>query len=272
MATTIDVEISEILSRAECEGDKARIKETLDRKTYEKVNKVLVALGGVWNRKEQAHIFTVFDSAEDAVAGTIIGDALTVGEYVDPKQEYQFFETPQDVIDLLLEAAEISFGMTVLEPSAGLGAIAESARNAGGKVECVELNQKMADSLIKKDFAVTCEDFLELVPPKPGMLKEAGQEERWIEPRVDRVLMNPPFSRSQDILHVKHAYEWLKPGGRLVAVMGLGWTFRSDRRAVEFRDWLDEKNGNLFEFVGPVFRESGTGVRTVYISVDKPTE
>ena len=32
--------------------------------------------------------------------------------------------------------------------------------------------------------------------------------------------MNPPFSRDQDCRHVCHAFNFLKPGGKLVAIVG----------------------------------------------------
>lgn len=32
--------------------------------------------------------------------------------------------------------------------------------------------------------------------------------------------MNPPFSRDQDVRHVCHAFTFLKPGGKLVAIVG----------------------------------------------------
>ncbi len=41
--------------------------------------------------------------------------------------------------------------------------------------------------------------------------------------------MNPPFSRQQDIRHVMHAAKFLKPGGRLVAVMGASAISGSNR-------------------------------------------
>ena len=36
---------------------------------------------------------------------------------------------------------------------------------------------------------------------------------------VDRVVLNPPFSDGRAELHLRTAYDVLKPGGRLVAVM-----------------------------------------------------
>ena len=41
--------------------------------------------------------------------------------------------------------------------------------------------------------------------------------------------MNPPFDRLQDVRHVTHAFSLLAPGGRLVAVMAEGVTYREDR-------------------------------------------
>jgi hypothetical protein len=44
----------------------------------------------------------------------------------------------------------------------------------------------------------------------------------------DRVVMNPPFARNAAPKHVLHAYDFLKPGGRLVSVMPSSVTFRTD--------------------------------------------
>jgi hypothetical protein len=40
--------------------------------------------------------------------------------------------------------------------------------------------------------------------------------------KFDRVVMNPPFDHGADIKHVEHARKFLKPGGRLVAVVANG--------------------------------------------------
>ena len=45
--------------------------------------------------------------------------------------------------------------------------------------------------------------------------------------KYDRILMNPPFEKLQDIDHVRHCFDQLKEGGVLVAVMATvrysGW-------------------------------------------------
>ena len=59
----------------------------------------------------------------------------------------------------------------------------------------------------------------------------------------DRIVMNPPFSKRQDTEHVRRAYDLLKPGGRLVAIVSEGSFFGKDKKASEFRDWLEEVGG-----------------------------
>ncbi len=48
-------------------------------------------------------------------------------------------------------------------------------------------------------------------------------------------MMNPPFSRNQDIRHVMRALDFLRPGGRLVAIMSPHFTFAQDALSRTFR-------------------------------------
>ena len=88
--------------------------------------------------------------------------------------------------------------------------------------------------------------------------------------RFDRVLMNPPFEEGQDRRHVQHAYELLKPGGRLVAVMSEGPFFRERRGDVAFRDWLKQVGGASTKLPKDAFRESGVGVQTRMVVINRP--
>ena len=272
MATRIDAGVVEILRdvvSSGCSGDRARITSQLDRKVYLKVNQVLEALGGKWDKKAQAHVFDGIDAA------VVIGDAVVTGEYIDEKKEYQFFETPPAIAEQVIEAADIQRGMSVLEPSAGNGALARPARAAGGMVECYELNDKMADDLLRDGFAVHGGDFLAEDLPVRGKIKESGKPERMVDERFDRVVMNPPFTRGQDIAHVRRAFDWLKPGGILVAITSAGWTFRADRKAQEFREWLASdamQPGVGMEYHAlpdGAFKSSGTMVRTFLLRLRK---
>lgn len=113
-----------------------------------------------------------------------------------------FFPTPRKIVEQMIELAGLEPGMTVLEPSAGKGDIARAVIKAGCSVSCVEMNYSLFEHIREQGFTVQCRDFLTM---EPGDLFE-------------RVLMNPPFERGVDENHVRHAFTFLKPGGRLVAI------------------------------------------------------
>ena len=50
------------------------------------------------------------------------------------------------------------------------------------------------------------------------------------EGEYDRIVMNPPFEAGQDIDHVRHAFQFLKDGGRLVSIMSPSPFFREDKK------------------------------------------
>ena len=250
MAKRIDGDVLVALRQAKTEGNGLWLAGQLDRKLYVKVNKVLEALGGTWNKKAKRHVF-------DGEADDLLGDVLTTGEYVDMKQEFQFFETPGILAERMCQAADVRPGVTVLEPSAGRGGIANEARRLGANVHCIEVQPALADELARQAFNVIIGDFLSIGIPSADCL-------------YDVVAMNPPFCRSQDLAHVRHAYDFLAQGGRLVAIMGMGWTFRQDRKATEFREWLKaRRRWEMEELPAGTFRASGTMVNTVMVTIEK---
>jgi len=166
-----------------------------------------------------------------------------------------FFPTPALVINQMLQLAQIAPGMTVLEPSAGKGDIAEAIRreHRDNPLTVIEVSHTLGKILQLKGFDVREEDFL----------KHFGE--------YDRILMNPPFEKFQDVNHVRHAYCNLKPGGHLVAIMSESPFFRSEVKAQMFRDWLGEVGGASFRldpgaFQGAeAFRQTGVNSRMVVI-------
>ena len=82
-----------------------------------------------------------------------------------------------------------------------------------------------------------------------------------------------PFANGLDIDHVRHAFDQLAPGGRVVAVMSEGPFFRQDRKASEFREWLDALAGESEQLPEDSFRGveafRETGVRTRLVSIEK---
>jgi len=248
MPQRIDEDVLAVLRSAMPDGNELRLTGQLDRNLYVRTNKVLEALGGKWNRKAKAHAFP-----QDA--GDLLGDVLATGEYLDARREFQFYETPEHLADRMCELAHIHEDELVLEPSAGRGAIATAVKECGARVHCWEVQQQLADELQAQGFNVVQGDFLSRSP-------EPEQEFGYAA-----VVMNPPFCRSQDIQHVRHAHRFLSPGGRLVAVMGAGVTFRQDRRAREFREWLDSVGGEIKPLPRGTFRESGTDVNSVLVTI-----
>jgi 16S rRNA G1207 methylase RsmC len=90
-------------------------------------------------------------------------------------------------------------------------------------------------------------------------------------PVYDRICMNPPFApRQADIRHVSHAMGFLKPGGRLVAIMSAGTMFRQNSLAVAFRATLGALNASFTDLPPGSFKESGTMVNACIVTVELP--
>jgi precorrin-6B methylase 2 len=245
----ISPEVRGILASCTLDGNMVRLPEgRLDRKLYEGVNEVLVALGGKWvGRKVQAHVF-------DEDPAPMLDIAVSTGSYVKP-QDFGFFETQRPEVELAIQRADLRPGQKVMEPSAGRGAIAiEMAKIVGfDNVTVVELLQGNARKLREAGFsAVNTVDFLSIDPV----------------PIYDRIVMNPPFSGLADIKHVMHAARFLKPTGRLVAITSPSWTFNSARRAEEFRDFVDDCEGKVDKIDAGAFKAVGTNIETRMVTMD----
>lgn len=220
----------------------------LDRKLYVAVDKALCNLGGKWNRKSGGHVFE-----GDPMA--LIAEALANGGYTDRKQELQEFETPPELARRMIKLAEIQPDDFILEPSAGPGALVnELLMFTGAKVVAVEIDNRNIERLTEialpppgemSRLAVVPADFLEWAASTNDIF--------------DAVVMNPPFSRGQDIKHVRAAHRLLRISRRLVAIMSEGPFFRQDRQAVEFRDWLGGHNHTAEPLPDGTFKQSGTG-------------
>lgn len=253
----ISDDILAILSGLDLTGSEARIAAQLDRKTYVRVNQVLEACGGKWNRKARAHIFPG-DAAEriDAV--------ILSGEVTTPK-DLGFFATPPDLAAELVAMADVRPGHHVLEPSAGDGAIVRALVAAGASVTAVEIDYSRVCAMARDKSL--CPPDGQLSPVHGDFLLLSKSE---VVAPPDRVVMNPPFGRiggHDQFDHVWHAFRFLREGGVLVSVLPSGVTFRQDRRHVLFRDWVAEHGGEIMPLPKGSFRASGTGVNTCMLRV-----
>lgn len=167
-----------------------------------------------------------------------------------------YFPTPAPIIARMIEAANIPDGhVTILEPSAGSGAILDAVHEAhpDALLYACETHSSLCEVLKLKGYRAQYHDFMEV---------EA-------DPIWDFVLMNPPFENGQDMAHVRHAFDMVKPGGRLVAIMSPGPFYRQDRKAQDFREWFDDLAGEKEDIAAGAFKESGTGVATVMVTICK---
>jgi hypothetical protein len=256
----LDDAVRGVLCRAIVAGDLVTLPgERLDRKVYVAVNDALEALGGKWDRKRGGHAFRSDPSP-------LVAALLDSGN-VPETNPLAYWPTPGSVIQQMLAFADVgglSVGATVLEPSAGEGAIVAALRQACPSIRiiAVEMDPERANTLSRRDIAteVWGSDFLDWPD---------GEESRF-----DRVLMNPPFSvarnKSEWIDHVRLAYDRLAPGGILVAVVPSSVEHRVDKRHAAFRDWCEERNGVTHSLASGSFTESGTGVNTALLSLSRP--
>lgn len=224
-----------------------------------------------------------------------------------------FFPTPAEVADQMVEAADLTPEMAVLEPSAGMGHIADRIREAGAEPDVIELSSDRRELLLEKGYHLAeVDDFINMEPRKfftygdvfrapdgtEGIMRGVSQSRVRLEDEqgnrlglydrdeltgvghrgswsgYDRIIMNPPFSNRRDAEHVRHAYTLLKPGGRIVAIMGEGVFFGQDKKAQDFREWMDSVGGTSEKLPAGSFMDPSlpvnTGVSARMVVIDKP--
>ena len=235
--------ILEIIEQGNTEGNLYYLPGIqLDRKTYLAVNKVLENLGGKWNRKQKAHVF-------DSDISDRIDNVLLTGSVVDPKKEFQFFETPPELAERLVDMAEIRPGESILEPSAGRGAIAKYINN-DFSCDCIELNTENRFYLLENGFYVLGDDFLQC------------------QQKYDIIIANPPFAPSQmDLLHVSYMIDLANR--IVVSVMGAGVKFRQNKKTLAFWDKVRQYDYEIIDLPPGTFKASGTMVNAVVLKVKK---
>jgi hypothetical protein len=172
-----------------------------------------------------------------------------------------FFPTPHAIIERMLDAAAIEPTHRILEPSCGKADIVDAIRSScpEANLVAIEQNRTLQGVITAKGYGdiVRYGDFLE-----------------YLDGEFDRVIMNPPFENCADIEHIRHAYNLLAPGGRVVAIASEHGFFASDQRSEEFRRWLDELSAEVEELPDDTFKGveafRQTGVKTRLVVINKP--
>jgi len=180
----------------------------------------------------------------------------------------QQFSTPLPYAALAMRAAAIRSGETVLEPSAGTGSLAGLMKRAGAKLLLNEVDpfrlrllDVVFDAQVSGHDAEHIDDLLTSTTA----------------PSV--IVMNPPFASSVDRSRDKHiaakhligAAKRLAPGGRLVAIMPMGFT--PERDAAHWARAMSLLTPRLaIAIPGHVYRKLGTSVDTQLMVFDKTSD
>lgn len=173
-----------------------------------------------------------------------------------------YFRTPDAVANQLVRGIRLWDGMTILEPSAGCGSLVKAVLR-----EAVNNNAKV--KIIAVEYDTDRANQLRLLGPNVHVI-EADFLQLELNEHFDYVVMNPPFDRGADITHVLHARKFLRPGGKLRAIMSAGTVFRSDKNAMHFQDLVkfdrEQQHCQAVRFHPfGAFRESGTNVNTIEV-------
>jgi len=186
-------------------------------------------------------------------------DKLMGGEVVNLKKEFQFFATPKKIADEMAAFAMVGFDpntMTILEPSAGQGALVKACLEHHSDIsfDCCELMDINRSVLEKIEQAVyLCDDFMDIPSQTP----------------FDLIIANPPFNKNQDIDHIYKMFDVCKAGGRIVTIASKHWQHSTNKKETAFKQWLNDLNAEVIEVPAGEFAESGTKIATCIIVINK---
>ncbi len=164
-------------------------------------------------KKEEAEKSAISGESQDAttnLSGDIEAMRQSLKTGVQVVTAPQLFPTPAELAAYMVELAQIETTDRVLEPSAGTGNILRAIGDGPDKT-AVEINgacvQRLA-TLGVSGLRIHHDDFLSCTTADLGL--------------YDCIVMNPPFANGADIKHITHALQFLKPGGRFVALCANG--------------------------------------------------
>ena len=162
---------------------------------------------------------------------------------------WDFYPTPQFIIDKMLAKAHLQPHHHILEPSAGSGDLCKAIAQLGVKrIDCFEIHPLLQKALKVQDFNLIGDNFLSAKP----------------QPIYDRVLANPPFGSNGVAHHTQYAFQFLKPGGRLIT-LAHHYQLQPSRTDRAFFAWLTQNNARFLN-CGRAF-QSGDRVTNVPLQI-----
>lgn len=180
----------------------------------------------------------------------------------------QFYPTPRNLINKMLDKINFNSIKTVLEPSGGKGDIADAVkermksvrgyynRNLDFDIDTIEINRDLQHILKGKDYRVVHDDFLTYNTFK----------------RYDIILMNPPFNNGDQ--HLLKAIELQEKGGQIVCILNAE-TLRNPYSNIrkDLIRKLTEYEAEI-EYIEDAFtnaeRKTNVEIALIYIDIPKP--
>ena len=152
-----------------------------------------------------------------------------VGKIMNGGINEHFVPTPECVTKKMVRAlGKVSSKDRVLEPSAGYGHIADCLVGTtplkSEQVDVIEPIPDLRKILAEKGYSIVGKDIMKYNPSF----------------KYDKIVMNPPFDNGNDILHVLHCFQLLKPKGTLVAILPENDFLKKGQNGCEkwIKDWL----------------------------------
>lgn len=115
----------------------------------------------------------------------------------------QNFLIDKNILDILIETAELSSNDQVLEVGGGLGVVTESLLTGAGRVVVIEKDRRLADHLAalfgqRKGFELICADALNILGSKGS--ESDAEKGRLLYGTFNKVVANMPYSAGTRIL------------------------------------------------------------------------
>lgn len=168
---------------------------------------------------------------------------------------WDFYPTSNRVINKMSELAQLQSYHHVLEPLAGSGDLAKAITQVGvNRINCFELHPLLQKALKLQDFNLLSDDFLASSP----------------QSTYDRVLANPPFGNNGVARHTQHAFQFLKPGSKLIT-LAHHYQLKPSNSDKQFFAWLKKHNAKFLN-IGTAFQNSDrkTNVPLQLILIHQP--
>ena len=121
-------------------------------------------------------------------------------------------------------------------------------------IDCFETHPLLQKALKLQGFNLIGDDFLSAQP----------------QPIYDRVIANPPFGSNGVKHHTRHAFRFIKPGGRLIT-LAHHYNLKPSNSDKQFFAWLKSVKARFLN-LGTAFENGDrpTNVPLQLIAIDKP--